>query len=118
MTLIIKRSLIVVFIFGLITMFNRCIYIGALIMSKEEKTTIDEWKSGNYKTRIQRRRGWAGPHYYHCRIKEKKIGGLYYQKIVTKSFSRESYAGCVLKFPFQKDTIRVDVCKKNTHLNR
>lgn len=114
MTYILRRFGITVFLFGLIIMFNRCMYVSVLIMGMEQKTTTDKWKSGKYKTRIQRRIGWAGPHYYHCRVKAKTLGGLFYRKIISETFSREHYITCIIKYPFRKDTIAVDICKKNT----
>ncbi len=116
MIFILKRFLIIVFFLGIGTLFNSCSYVIVFLMVKGEKTTVDEWKTGKYKTRIQRRVGWSGPHYYHCRVKVKKLGGLYYRTVFTKSFSREKYAICLIKYPFRKDTIAVDVCKKNTFL--
>lgn len=113
---ILKKSAITIFLFGLIIVFNHCMYVGALVMSIDQKTKIDEWKSKKYKTRIQRRLGWAGPPYYQCRVKIKKLGGIYYKTIIKKTFSREKYVTCIIKYPFRKDTIAVDICKKNTFL--
>ena len=111
----IKRFVFIIFFFGLIMMFNRCLYVGALVMSIEQKKTIDKWESGKYKTRIQRRIGWAGPYYYHCRVKVKTLGGICYRTIVAETFSREEYVTCIIKYPFRKDTVAVDICRKNTY---
>ena len=86
MPYILKKLIITGFIFSIIIMFNRCLYVGALVMSIEQKKTIDKWESGRYKTRIQRRIGWAGPHYYHCRVKVKTLGGIFYRTIVAETF--------------------------------
>lgn len=97
--------------------FSRCMYVGAFIMSREEKRTIAKWKSGNYKTRIQRRAGWAGPYCYYCRIKEKKLGGLYYRKIVNEQISAYRSTCCVA-FPLygKRDSIIINLCKDTTFL--
>ncbi len=89
-----------------------CIFVGALAMTKEEKTTVDAWEDTNFKIRIQRRRGWSGPHYYHCRIRSKKLGGLYYKTIVSETFSREMYSTCLISFPLRRDTLELDICSK------
>lgn len=98
-------------------MCNSCVYVGALIMSVEEKKTVNKWKSGNYKTCIQRRSGWAGPYCYYCKVKEKKPGGLYYRKIVNEQL-RAYRSACTVAFPVheRKDTIVVDLCKDTTFL--
>ncbi len=111
-----KRFVIIIFFLAILTSFNSCLYVSVLIMAREQKTTFGKWESGKYKTRIQRRIGWAGSHYYHCRVKVKRLGGLYYRTVVAKTFSREKYAACLIKYPFQKDTIAVNVCQKTTSL--
>ncbi len=111
-----KRFVIIIFFLAILTSFNSCLYVSVLIMAREQKTTFGKWESGKYKTRIQRRIGWAGSHYYHCRVKVKRLGGLYYRTVVAKTFSREKYAACLIKYPFHNDTIAVDVCRRNTFL--
>lgn len=96
---------------------NSCLYVSAWIMARDERTTIDTFKSGKYKARIQRRIGWAGPGYFHCRIKEKKLGGLYYHKIVSETFSWKDYKNCVIRYPVhRKDTLVINVCQKTAVL--
>ncbi len=107
----------VAFLLIAITVFNSCRYVVAFAMAKEEKTTIIKWKDDKYKVRIQVRRGWSGPHYYHCRIMEKKLGGLFYSTIISETFSRETYGGCVINYPIHSDTISVDICNKTTIYN-
>lgn len=111
-----KRFVIIIFLLGILTAFNSCLYVGALIMSIDQKTTVGEWKSEKYKTHIQKRLGWAGPPYYRCRVKIKTLGGIYYRTIIKETFSREAFVTCIIKYPFRKDTIAVDVCKKVTFL--
>ncbi len=83
-------------------------------MSIDQKTTYAKWESEKYKTRIQRRIGWAGPHYFQCRIKVKQLGGLYYRTVIKETFSRENYATCIITYPFHKDSVVVDLCHKTT----
>jgi hypothetical protein len=103
--------------FAALMFCNSCIYVGALLMSVETKETTDKWRSGKYKTRIQRRAGWAGPYCYYCRVKEKKLGGLYYRKIVNEQIVNGYRMNCILKFTVHKtDTIAVNLCIKETTL--
>jgi hypothetical protein len=103
--------------FFVMLFFSRCMYVGAFIMSMEEKRTIAKWKSGNYKTRIQRRAGWAGPYCYYCRIKEKKLGGLYYRTIVNEQIVKGYRMNCIIEFAVHKtDSIAVDICNEKTTL--
>ncbi len=112
-----KSYKIIISCFFAVLFFSRCIYVGALMMSVETRTTTGKWKTGNYKTRIQKRAGWAGPYCYYCRVKEKRLGGLYYRKIVNDPFSKGVYSGCTIKFSLHKtDTIAVNVCQQNTSL--
>jgi hypothetical protein len=83
-------------------------------MSIEKKETVSHWSSGKYKTRIQRRQGWAGPHYYQCRVKQKRLSGLFSTTIIKETFSREFYDQCPLIFIHRTDTIFVDICNKKT----
>jgi len=108
--------LLIKFLFLLITLtsFGACRVVGALAMAREEKTTVDTWETDNFKVRIQKRQGWAGPYYYHCRVKEKKTSGLYYKTIVSATFSRETYSTCIINYPLHQDTLSVDICNKKT----
>lgn len=111
-----KTGKILKYMFVLISLatFSGCRLVGALVMSREEKTTVAIWKDDNYKVRIQKRRGWAGPHYYHCKVKERKLGGLYYQTVVRETFSREKYSTCIINYPIRLDTLSIDICNKRT----
>lgn len=94
------------------TTLNSCNLIAVCIMAKQEKTTVVTWKDKNYKVRIQRAIGWSGPHYYQCRVKTKKMGGLYWKTIIRESFSREQYDSCVIILPSRTDNLKIDVCTK------
>jgi hypothetical protein len=89
--------------------------LGSLVSSsKQEKETLNSWKGNGYKTKIQNREGVSGSYYYHCRIKEKRMGGLYYRTILRSSFQKEDYENCLVKFPVNEGALLVDVCKKAT----
>ena len=112
-----KSKFIILSCFVVMLLFSRCLYVGALLMSVETRKTIDKWKSGKYKTRIQERAGWVGPYCYYCRVKEKRLGGLYYRKIVNRQTSDGYYAGYDVKFLTNKgDTIVVNLFKDTTFL--
>jgi hypothetical protein len=106
---IILHILFIVFIFNA---FCSCNIISALTMSREEKTTVAEWKNDKYSVNIQRRQGWSGPHYYYCKVKVKKLGELFYKKLISISFSRELYCTCIIRHPLDKDTLIIDFCNK------
>jgi hypothetical protein len=101
-----------------ISFLNSCMYVKVFIMAKEDKKTLSTWQNDQYKVRIQTRIGWAGPRYYHCRVKAKKLGGLYYKTIVNRSFSRESYENCLLNYAYKSDTLAIDVCTKKIELKQ
>ena len=96
----------------LLTALQSCNLPVYIAFSHTNKKTVNNWKDKKYKVRIQDRQGWSGPHYYHCRVKEKKLGGLYYKKIISETFSREEYSNCKADFLIRKDTMTVDFCNK------
>ena len=117
MTQCFKSFSIVIAFLTLVLSLNSCLYVGALAMSIETRKTTDNWRSGNYKTRIQRHAAWAGPYTYSCRVKEKKPGGLFYHTIVNEPFSNGYYVNHTIKYLVHKgDTIVVDLHKNNTFL--
>jgi len=81
-------------------------------MAIDEKKTINSWEDKHYKVRIQRRIGWAGPHYYHCRVKKKYLGGLVKKTIVKQTFSSQTFSKCYLGVRVKDDSLYVNFCKK------
>ena len=94
------------------TMCIGCYHVAGLIMSMPEKGKTNKWKTEKYKVSTQSRQDWSGPKYYRVKVKKKKLGGVFYSKLVSQNIWGYDYQQCVFSLPTRKDSVRVDVCHK------
>jgi hypothetical protein len=78
-------------------------------MSRPEKRNVGKWKTEKYKVVVQRRQDYVGPVYYHFRVREKKIAGLYFRKVSNDSVSIITHSWRVLKLRVKSDTLSFDL---------
>lgn len=99
---LIKIFMLLVMIISL----NSCMYVGAMIMAIPTRKVVEKHKIKNYKIKLVRKQGWAGPAWYGYEVK-KRVLGVYMPKKYYW-YSRDSIKNCTI---FLKDgSLVLDKC--------
>lgn len=89
-----KTRLNIILLFLLIGSLNSCTYVTSMLMAIPEKKVIEKHRIENYKVKLVRKQGWAGPAWYGYEIQRRIIGINMPKKYYW--YSRDSIENCIV----------------------